>query len=106
MRIAQFDALSGDDWMQQLAPPLLVVILNPLGSYWPRGTMTSQQPRGWPLLSFSPHPSPGDCVPVSVSNCNWPVPAGLVTATGTSLESASLKYWRKGSGSAAYTGLP
>jgi hypothetical protein len=93
MRIAQFEALSGDDQRKAFSPPLSGSIWKPFGSYSPRGTMTSQQFRTWPLVSSKPQPRPGACVPVRVSNWSWPVPAELVTAACISLVLDSLKYW-------------
>src|SRR6516162_2311104 len=95
MRCAQFEALSGDVSRNESGNLVKGASLNPLGSYSPRGTMTSQQPRGLPLPSSSPQPSAGASLLVSVSNCCSPVPLLLVVAPCTSLvlnwENASVR---------------
>jgi hypothetical protein len=56
------EALSGDVLRylpSAYRPEAIGDTLNPFGSYCPRGTMTSQQSRGWPLLSSWPQPRPG-----------------------------------------------
>src|SRR5215471_7410313 len=94
MRCAQSEALSGDPTTQDCeSPPPALCTLGwyPLASYSPRGTITSQQPRGWLLASSAPQPSQGASTLVSASNSFWPVPAALVDANWTSLESNWLK---------------
>src|SRR5215469_6355060 len=94
MRCAQSEALSGDPSTHdcESPPPALFTLgWNPLASYSPRGTITSQQPRGWLLPSSAPQPSHGASTLVSASNSLSPFPAAFVEANWTSLESNWLK---------------
>ncbi len=87
MRCAQLDTASGVVLRTPFDAVELTLSWYPLGSYSPRGTITSQQLRTWPSLSVSPQPSPCDWVLVTASNCTWPVPSEPVIACWISLES-------------------
>src|SRR5262245_49226677 len=85
MRCAHDDAPRGDSLIIPSRLSELPCLFAPLGSYSPRGTMTSQHPRAWPLVDTSPQPRPGASVLVKAWKNTSPLPSGRVMACWTSL---------------------